>query len=262
MEGATPAEWRRFLDARQGDEAAARQMLQAHLDWRRAHLPLSPDALMIGRGLPDFVTLLEGHTSRDGVRVLLVLGAMYDATAGSHHEYALALAALFDASLDRNSDEKFMVLVDARGGDGWPNPRPWAILPWVRVLAATLSANYPERLKRLVVCPVPWVASAVWTAASAFLDERTAAKVALLSGPAARTEPLPASLDEYMDTSAVEECEAIRRERIRESAGGKGGAAPTPVMEAAAAQTPPAQTPTAKEAPADDNYGLAELELA
>ena len=72
-------------------------------------------------------------------------------------------------------------------------------------------ANFPERLHRLVIYPVPWVASAVWYAASALLDERTADKAQMLSGPAARTEPIPAGISEYVDEAALAACHAYRR---------------------------------------------------
>jgi hypothetical protein len=142
--GATDAEWKRFLDARQGDVEAAREMLTAHLTWRQETLPLAPGAPSLA-GIPAYLSVLEHVRSRDGCRVLLVHGAMYDASAGSNEQYALAVAALIEAALDRRSDEKVVVLVDARGGDGWANPRPWSIVPWVRTLSSTLSDKYPRR---------------------------------------------------------------------------------------------------------------------
>lgn len=252
-------------------------MLSAHLEWRSANLPLRDGALTLGGGLPDMASMLDSRT-RDGSRIMLVHGAMYDPSLGSHDAYALALAAFLDANLQRESDEKATVVVDVRGGDGWTNPRPWSALPWLRVLASTLSANYPERLKRLVLFPVPWVARTAWTAVSAFLEEATANKVTLLSGPASRTDPIPAEIDEFLDAACVAECEAKRESRL-----GSNGAArsvkPTGNNEAAVAaasewETVPAAPASApaKEAPAAPapappaadatSFGLAELELA
>ena len=93
-------------------------------------------AKTLGWGLPNMASVLaDSHRCRAGCRILLVHGAMYDSEAGSHDDYALGFAALFDQYLARDSDEKVTVLVDVRGGDGWPNPRPWSALPWLRVLA-------------------------------------------------------------------------------------------------------------------------------
>ena len=58
--------------------------------------------------------------------------------------------------------EKITVAVDVRGGGGWSNPSPTSLVPFVRVLSAVLSANFPERLRRMVIFPVPWAAKAVW----------------------------------------------------------------------------------------------------
>ena len=110
---ATAAERARFLAARGGDEALAEEMLTAHLEWRARTLPLPAGSKTIGGGLPVFCKGLASKC-KEGNRVLLVLGAMYDANAGTNEEYALALAALFDTQLDRNSDEKVTVLVDCR----------------------------------------------------------------------------------------------------------------------------------------------------
>jgi len=145
------------------------------------------------------------------------------------------------------------VLLDVRGGEGWPNPRPWAVLPWMRELARVLGPNFPERLKRMVVYPVPWVATAVWSAASAFLDERTVEKVSLLSGSASRTDPTPDGLLDFVDAETVAACEAIRQASQR-TAVEAGRAVATASAPASVGGLP---EPTAK-----DDLGRAELELA
>jgi hypothetical protein len=93
--------------------------------------------------------------------------------------------------------------------------------------------SYPNRLKRLVLFPVPWVASSVWYAVSAFLNETTASKVVLLDGPAARTDPIPAGLDEYLDESGRERCEAARAARM----GGAPGDVRAAIAQSVAAGT-------------------------
>lgn len=224
MSGATEAEWARFRAARPGDEDAAREMLSAHLAWRRKHLPLPAGAKQIGAGLPKLITMLgDDRRCRDGTRALLMLGAMYDPDAGTLEEYALAFAHLCEAEVSHDSTERFTVLIDGRGGDGWHNPRPWSLMPFIRTMASMFLANYPERLQCLVLYPMPWVATAVWTAASAFVDKRTAAKVRLLSGPAGRCDPIPGKLDEFVDAGGVAACEAVRAGLLGGSGDGGGG---------------------------------------
>ena len=210
-------EWQRFLDARNGDPVAAQQMWDAHLVWRQQNLPLPKDAPQIGtNGMPAFCSFMNSRC-KAGSQVLVVLGAMYDNSTLGAEAYALAMAAYIDENVPREEPGKFTVLIDARGGDNWPNPRPWSVLPWIRALVSTLTSNFPERLGRLVIYPVPWVATAVWSAASQLLDERTAAKCVMLSGPAARTEPVPEGINEYITDELLQEMHAFR-ERSLEAA--------------------------------------------
>ena len=207
-------EWKRFLDARNGDPVAAQQMWDAHLVWRQQNLPLPKDAPQIGKnGMPAFCSFMNSRC-KAGSQVLVVLGAMYDNSTLGAEAYALAVAAYIDENVPREEPGKFTVLIDARGGDNWPNPRPWSVLPWIRALVSTLTSNFPERLGRLVIYPVPWVATAVWSAASQLLDERTAAKCVMLSGPAARKEPVPEGINEYITDELLQEMHAFRERSL------------------------------------------------
>jgi hypothetical protein len=169
------AEWKRFLDARDGDEEAASEMLRAHLAWREATLPLASGAPSLGSGLPPLL-VCDGH-ARSGHRVMVMIAAMYDPELGDIDTYVKAIAAKFDETLDRHGSEKLMILADVRGGDGWANPPASSTVPFLRALATLMSANFPERLHQLVVFPVPWVASSLWFIVKQFLDDRVARKV-------------------------------------------------------------------------------------
>ena len=167
------------------------------------------------------------------------------------------------------------------GGDGWPNPRPWAVVPWMRALAAILAPNFPERLHRFVIYPVPWIASSIWSAASAFLDERTAAKVCMLSGPAGRTEPVPEGINEFISDECLAACLSFRNasisgvpEPVEEavpvvpaapvtSSSLAAADSPVPTATAEATVAPPADKPLKQMEPiAPSDLGLAELELS
>ena len=236
----TATERSRFLAARGGDEEAANEMLAAHMEWRRATLTASADAPVLGRTLPEFARLLDPRVRcRDGRRVCVVIGSMYDSSLASAEDYTMALARMMDANLSRDSDEKFTVLIDCRGGDGFANPRPWSLLPWMKSLAYTLAPNFPERLGRMVITPVPWVAKALWVAASQILDEKTAAKCGPISGPASRRDPLPAELDQFFDGAALEAAEAYRSSMTERALQG----APQGAEAAAAAVDAPAAAP-------------------
>lgn len=218
MQGATAAEQARFLRARQHDAAAAAKMWEAHVSWRASNLPLAGKDL--GQGLPPMAIMLPPEFKcKLGRRVLVVMGAMYDGELGTAQEYTLACAQLIDKSLDKDSDDKITVCVDTRGGDGWRNPKAWSVLPWVRDLASTLSANFPERLERLVLFPIPWLATAVWSAATALLDEATASKMQMISGSAGRDEPIPDGVEEFLDASVVGAITQYREASLRAAHG-------------------------------------------
>ena len=198
---APAAERERFLRARGGDGAAAAAMYAEHLAWRAASLPLAADAPKFGAALPEW--LFFHGTATDGTRITFVQAARYDAEAGSTTAYTLAAAALFDEHLARDGDEKCTVLVDTRGAEGWANPPATSLVGLIRELTGTLRANFPERMRRLVVYPVPWAATALWTMVQQFLDAETVAKVVLLSGPATRGSPPPPELFEYVALSEI-----------------------------------------------------------
>ena len=92
---------------------------------------------------------------------------------------------------------------DTRGAEGWANPPATSLVGLIRELTGTLRANFPERMRRLVVYPVPWAATALWTMIQQFLDAETVAKVVLLSGPATRRSPPPPELFEYVALSEI-----------------------------------------------------------
>ena len=201
----TPAEWTRFMRARHGDEKAAIEMWRAHVAWRAQHLPA---AKQLGRELPKHCYILERRCRLGGL-IVFSNAAMHDPKLGSYDEYNLAVAQLFDEHLARDSSERVTIIADCRGGVGWPNPP--ASISHTRSLAKMLRDNFPERLNRLVVYPVPWLALAVFSALRGGLGTRTAAKARLLAGRAGNHCPMPtAGLLEFIDEEAIAECERIR----------------------------------------------------
>jgi len=201
LDDVPPAERKRFLAARDGDSAAGEEMLQAHLKWRAESLPLPEGRPRVGKGLPEWM-FFHG-TALDGTPLLWINGAMYDGEAATPEEYGLASAALIDGRFARDSDQQCTVLLDVRGGPEWPNPQAYTLLSPIRTITRVLSDNLPERCKRVVIYPVPWGASTIWSAVKLFLDTRTAEKVVLLSGPVVRGSPCPVELREYVAADQV-----------------------------------------------------------
>ena len=211
---ATPAERMRFFTARKQDVVAATRMLASYLDWRRATLPLPASEPAFGAGLPEWM-VLHGK-ARDDSRIFHVQGAMYDKDLGTPKQYANATAKLFDESLSRDSMEKVTMLVDVRGDDAWKNPRGSAFVPVIRELSSLLGNNFPERLKRLILYPMPASGMAVWKFVQPFLDPNTASKVVMVTGPTKRGSPCPVELGEYV---SYHEIRPDRRHRHMELLG-------------------------------------------
>ena len=201
LAGATAAEFKRFFVARKHNVAAATEMLSKYLDWRRETLPLAADHPKLGIELPPWM-IFHGR-ARDKTPICHIQGPMYDPEAGTPSEYALATAFMFDQMIPRDSETKVTLLVDCRGEVGWKSPGPTTFIPVVRSLSSLLGDNYPERLRRLIVYPVPWAGLALWHAVRPFIDTDTAQKVVLLSGSSKRGAPCPVELADYVDISQI-----------------------------------------------------------
>jgi hypothetical protein len=127
MESVSPAERERFLAARGNDPQAAQEMLEAHLAWRAATLPLREGQPRIGKTIPEWM-FFHG-TTRDGTSILWIngearlagpvrgcqspvscsppyctrlSGARYDAEAATEEEQGHAAAALIDERVARD----------------------------------------------------------------------------------------------------------------------------------------------------------------
>jgi len=207
---ATESERVRFLAARKGQHAAAVSMFQQHLHWRMENLPLPEHAPHIGEGLPELVRFTPAF-ARDGTRVVYMLGGMYDVEAASCDAYVLALAALFDSQLNRSSTEKLTIVVDVRGGEGWSNPSATSAIPFVRAASSVLSANFPERMCRMILVPLPWLAATLWSVAKQLLDPITAEKIVVIHGAADRLAELPEGVGEYLAPDAMATLHGIRQ---------------------------------------------------
>ena len=201
MEAATPQEQWRFYVARKQCVSATTEMLQSYLQWRAETLPLPPSAPRIGNGLPDWMCF-HGH-ARDRTPICHVNGAMYDRNVATPEQYADAAAQLFDDSLPRESLTKVTVLLDVRGDAGWANSPVHHYFPLIRTMAKLLGDNFPERLNRLIVYPVPSFGMAIWRTVKPWIDDATAQKICLLPGSAKRGAPCPVELAEHVEYAQI-----------------------------------------------------------
>lgn len=209
-----PGKRARFVAACYGDEDAGDVMLRKHMEWRAESLPLPADHPV----LPDWA-FFHGR-AKDGTRLLCVLGAKIDLSQGTAAQYALSAAAMCDAmEAELTASEQLTVIVDTRAGDGWTNPPVWDVVPVARAAASVLTANFPGRVRRIVVYPLPSAATAVWQAFRWVLPTATASKIVLLGGPASRASPAPAGLAEFVSHGAIREDLRHRHTSLLDDAG-------------------------------------------
>ena len=89
---------------------------------------------------------------------------------------------LLDEVLPRDELGKATLVIDGRKWDDAPNPYAMSIMPVLQNLISALQDNYPNRLQRCLLYPVPWWAMPIWHTAKVFLDPVTASKFEVFSG--------------------------------------------------------------------------------
>mmetsp|Transcript_20201 Transcript_20201/g.51861 ORF Transcript_20201/g.51861 Transcript_20201/m.51861 type:complete len:152 (-) Transcript_20201:186-641(-) len=130
---------------------------------------------------------------------------MCDPSAGTPAQYAYAAAVLLEQNFSRDREQLMTVVVDVGGvhPDG-ANAPVNKLMSYIKELSSLLSANYPERVKRIVIFPVPLVVRGIWSAVKLFLDPVTAEKAVLLSGGDPKKGiRYPAELGKYIDMSSL-----------------------------------------------------------
>merc|ERR1712232_1146697 len=118
-------------------------------------------------------------------------------------DYVLACANILDSIYAPHEDGKVTVLVDVRKIAGCQNVPAFKMVAFFRTAAAMLGNNYPERLKQVIVYPMPLVVTQFWRVVSEFMDRVTREKCILLHGSAALGAPCPEKLREYVSYEEI-----------------------------------------------------------
>ena len=200
------AELKRFADAR--PDGGAVEFYRAYQRWRldegsnealqRRAAPL----VVGGETSPSrFIALGDRLATDDGVgkrgdRVVLVEGARFDPAHISSSSYAAHVCRTLDAALASDDASQFVVLIDCRAGKGWPNHGATAFWPLIRELARTVPDCYPERLRCVVVYPLPRWARVSLATATYLLPSKTRQKVWAVAGDDSRRAPVPEEIRE------------------------------------------------------------------
>lgn len=155
-------------------------------------------------------------TDREGNKILYVLPALINRKVADADFYALAISFYLDRKFDRTSEEKMTVVIDVRAGEGWPNPLAVMMIKFAHTVAKQLQHRYPERLKSLVVFPLPFVAIGVWVAIKSVFHLAVMDKIIMVSGPADQDSPVPKEkLEGIIDPEILDTMEKLRKDNFR-----------------------------------------------
>lgn len=200
---APAAELRRFADARPDSQEDALALYAKYLAWREADgsaAALAEAAAPLGGTISEGFASLGPKTAGD--RVLLVEGARYD-SAFDHAAYVALLCSHMDAACAAADANRVVVVVDCRPCRGWPSPAGWSFLPLLRAILGTAPDCYPERLRTVVVFPVPYWAAMIMNTVTALLDPVTRDKIALVAGDTDVDTPCPAGVWDHVAADAL-----------------------------------------------------------
>lgn len=176
------AELRRFAIARPRVPSDAVKLYEDHLIWRAEEG--SPEALAKAwTEVPPYVFSGVGEQgpALDGTGVLFLELGRYDVSVPVS-TYVKAACYLLDQALPRELSDQITVVIDTRAGEDWCNPNPLAVMPLLQGVIQTTSRNYPERCRRIIVYPVPWVAGCLVSMAKRMMDPATSSKLQIITG--------------------------------------------------------------------------------
>ena len=167
--------------------------------------------------LPQLVRMLtlpgsdEHLCDREGNRILHLMPAQMNPAVASAETFTLCIAFYLERKLSRDSMEKLAIAIDVRGGRGWANPTPNKLVPFIKKVTACIDKNFPERLSKAVLFPMPRTAAMIWGVIKRFLDPNTASKFAVIPGAAANESPPPyKKMEIHVERDVIELMEEIR----------------------------------------------------
>lgn len=155
----------------------------------------------------------------DGSLILHAMPASLDVKKAPCAVYTLALGLYLDRKQNRETLDRFGVMLDVRGIKGAANARAYDIMPFIKSATALLEQHYPERLNILMVYPLPTAALLIWKMVKPFLDVSVVSKAHLIPGKDTSGSPPPNdALRKFVDRNTLEEMEKHRVSMFKEVA--------------------------------------------
>lgn len=175
------AEISRFCEARKWDSELVREMLSASVSWR-ANVCSKEEQDRAWEKVAPLNVFHKGGKAHDGTPVIYIAGSRFDTTAASALEYTLAATKIMDEIFPSDQLGKFTLVVDGRKWSDAPNASTTELIPIVQDLLVAMQDNFPNRLQKCMLYPVPWWAMPVWSAAKMFMTPKTVKKITVFGG--------------------------------------------------------------------------------
>jgi hypothetical protein len=158
----------------------------------------------------------EALCDKDGKRIMHLLPARINPGLAAAATYANVFAIYLDHNFDRSSTEKVTILVDVRAGEGWANTHVLAMMKVLSNIIKVFEYNFPERVEKFVVFPVPWIARGIFNAIKLLFDSNTANKIVLVTGPDGVDAPVPKEdIEEHIEGKVIDQTEQARLSYFR-----------------------------------------------
>mmetsp|Transcript_10364 Transcript_10364/g.30304 ORF Transcript_10364/g.30304 Transcript_10364/m.30304 type:complete len:367 (+) Transcript_10364:120-1220(+) len=133
----------------------------------------------------------EHLTDKNGADLIHVLPARIDRFAADNETWATAVALYIEASVDRNSKYTATIFVDARAGEGWPNPVLIMVVSLIGQIVTEINERHPERCKSLIIFPLPRALTMVWGSVKGFFGPEIQEMMTVFNGASDIDSPFP-----------------------------------------------------------------------
>jgi len=148
---------------------------------------------------------------KNGTELIHVLAAKVDRFAASNETWAMAVALYIDFYVDRNSKYCASIFVDARAGEGWPNPKLIMAMSLIGQIVSEIEKRHPSRCKTLIIFPLPRALTMIWGSIKGYFSPEMNEMMIVCSGPSIVGSPLPKKMLEiYVDGDVIDILEKCR----------------------------------------------------
>ena len=162
----------RFLRARQWDADKASGMFQRHLQWRSEKLPIALEAVEMSLQRRRFYLACSDAEERPVIYISFskFVHGKFDADEEiDAYIYFIEAEVVPKIRSNPNGHHTWTVIIDVCGVRAPP-------IEFISQLNRVFESNYPERLFKLVMFPVPWVVQQIIAGTLLFVDVDTRAK--------------------------------------------------------------------------------------